>query len=136
MDTSTLAIGKRSSHLGTENASNEMVVSMMASGLMNSTMESALRSGAMAPSILVRTSMAKKTERLFQVGWWRQIRGRILHDELSGCVTYTRNDGRKFFGTCKDNMMNGESLFTWDDERQYLGSYVNDKREGHGVFTW
>ena len=39
------------------------------------------------------------------------------------------NDGRKYVGTWKDNMMHGQGVFSWEDGRIYEGAYIKDSKE-------
>ena len=55
---------------------------------------------------------------------------------MHGDGTYVWNDGRKYVGTWKDNMMHGQGVFSWEDGRVYEGAYIKDRKEGFGIFKW
>lgn len=40
------------------------------------------------------------------------------------------NDGRKYNGDWKRNLMNGHGELVYEDGRKYKGYFVNDKKHG------
>jgi len=61
-------------------------------------------------------------------------RGCVLGDCVNGQGTYNFQNGDKYVGEWKDNMMNGLGTYTWANGAKYEGEYKNDMKNGLG--TW
>lgn len=55
---------------------------------------------------------------------------------LNGYGAYNWFDGRKYYGSWKNNDMHGFGIYIYADGVRFDGEYVDDIKQGYGIYIW
>ena len=60
----------------------------------------------------------------------------VSGDCVNGYGTYVWDDGTKYVGESKDNLLNGQGTMIWANGKKYVGEFKNNSANGQGTYNY